>query len=145
MHELRETVLVTCNLAKGVSELERSLGIFTCGQRRRYKESNNSLSVLAAVTNLLGRNCFSRNIDSHRKIILTAKAFLLINIELGGERNAIKELGSVPNVKEVHLTYEVYDIITKIEGESQVKVKETITNSFSLMSKVQFLLRMDLF
>ncbi|HXQ92730.1 MAG TPA: hypothetical protein VN739_06960 [Nitrososphaerales archaeon] len=48
------------------------------------------------------------------------------------------------NVKEVHLAYGVYDIIAKIEGRNQ-EVKETITNSFSLTSKVQFHLREDLF
>jgi DNA-binding Lrp family transcriptional regulator len=77
-----------------------------------------------------------------KAISLTAIAFVLINVELGGERDVTKALRSIPNVKEVHLTYGVYDIIAKIEGETQDKVKETITNYVRTLPNIRSTLTM---
>jgi DNA-binding Lrp family transcriptional regulator len=48
-------------------------------------------------------------------------AFVLINPELGKEQGILKELRSIPNVKEAHFVYGVYEIITKVEAESVEK------------------------
>ena len=50
---------------------------------------------------------------------LTAKALLLISADLGDERNVLKKLKSIQNVKEAYLTYGVYDIIAIVEAETQ--------------------------
>jgi len=69
-------------------------------------------------------------------------AFVLINAELGSEREILKELGEIKNVKEAHFVYGVYDIIAKIEADSMDKVKETITWKIRRLDKVKSTLTM---
>jgi DNA-binding Lrp family transcriptional regulator len=73
---------------------------------------------------------------------LTAKAFLLISAELGRERDVVRELQSIQNVKEVHVTYGVYDVITKVEAESPQKLKDTITNQIRSLDYIKSTLTM---
>ena len=68
---------------------------------------------------------------------MTAVVFVLINVELGSEREALKELRSIPNVKEVHLTYGAYDVIAKVEGENQDEVKDTVTNRIRTLPNIR--------
>lgn len=69
-------------------------------------------------------------------------AFVLINADLGGEEELVKELRSIENVKEVYIVYGVYDIVAKIEAESMEKVKETITWKIRRLDKVRSTLTM---
>ena len=73
---------------------------------------------------------------------MTAKAFVLINADLGSERDVIDRIKSIPNVVEVHVVYGVYDIVAKVEAESLEKVKETITHSLRTLEKVRSTLTM---
>lgn len=73
---------------------------------------------------------------------MTAKAFVLINAEVGNEQELIKKLRSIPNVTEVHVVYGVYDVIAKVESETMEKVKETITNSLRRLENVRSTLTM---
>lgn len=43
-------------------------------------------------------------------------AYVFINSELGVEEELIKGLNEIPQVKEVHAVYGVYDIITQLEA-----------------------------
>lgn len=56
-----------------------------------------------------------------------AKAFVLINSDLGAEEEIVEKLRQIPYVKEVYVVYGVYDIIAKIEAENMDKIKETIS------------------
>lgn len=56
-----------------------------------------------------------------------AKAFVLINSDLGAEEEIVEKLRQIPYVKEVYIVYGVYDIIAKIEAENMDKIKETIS------------------
>ncbi len=73
---------------------------------------------------------------------MTAKAFVLINAEVGNEQDLIKKLRSIPNVTEVHVVYGVYDVIAKVEADTMEKVKETITNSLRRLDNVRSTLTM---
>jgi DNA-binding Lrp family transcriptional regulator len=73
---------------------------------------------------------------------LTAKAFLLISAEVGRETDVVKELESIQNVREVHVTYGVYDAIAKIEAENPEKLKETITNRIRTLEHIKSTLTM---
>jgi len=53
-------------------------------------------------------------------------AFVLINAEVGSEEQVVKELRETDNVKEAHLVYGVYDIVTKVEAEAMDKLKDVI-------------------
>lgn len=65
-----------------------------------------------------------------------AKAYVLLNCELGSEVNTISSLKSINGVKEVHGTLGMYDIIAKIEGSSEDQIKQTVTNSIRRMPKI---------
>jgi DNA-binding Lrp family transcriptional regulator len=73
---------------------------------------------------------------------MTAKAFVLINAEVGNEQELIKQLRGIPNVTEVHVVYGVYDVIAKVEADTMEKVKETITNSLRRLDNVRSTLTM---
>jgi len=73
---------------------------------------------------------------------LTAKAFLLISAELGRERDVVNELRSIQNVREVHVTYGVYDVIAKVEADSPEKIKDTITNQIRVLDHIKSTLTM---
>ncbi len=74
--------------------------------------------------------------------MMTAKAFVLMNAELGAEKDLINRIKSVPNVVEVHVVYGVYDIVAKVEAESSDKLKETITNSLRTLENIRSTLTM---
>jgi DNA-binding Lrp family transcriptional regulator len=69
-------------------------------------------------------------------------AFVLINAELGKEQGILKELRSIPSVKEAHFVYGVYDIITKVEAESMEKLKEIVTFKIRRLTDVRSTLTM---
>src|SRR5207244_81679 len=54
-------------------------------------------------------------------------AFVLINAEIGSEDQVVKELKSVPQVKEAYMVYGVYDIVAKVSADTMDKLKEIIT------------------
>lgn len=53
-------------------------------------------------------------------------AFVLINSELGMEKDLLDELKGIENVKEAYYLYGLYDVIAKVEASTMEDVKETI-------------------
>lgn len=53
-------------------------------------------------------------------------AYLLINVEIGKDREVKEAIKQIAFVKEVHGIYGIYDIIAKLEGEDE-KLRETVT------------------
>lgn len=64
-------------------------------------------------------------------------AFVFMNIDAGGENEVLKELLGIPNVKEAHAVYGVYDIVAKIEAETMEKLKEIVTWKVRRLEKVR--------
>lgn len=98
-----------------------------------------SLCFLLALGSLkflsLGRHIKSREIN-------LAMAFVLINAEIGSEDELVKELRKIPNVKEAHLVYGVYDIVARVEAETMDKLKEIVTWKIRRLDKVRSTLTM---
>ena len=69
-------------------------------------------------------------------------AFILINTELGKEKSLLKEVRSIPNVKEAHFIYGVYDIIVKVEAENMADLREIITIKIRGLKEVRNTLTM---
>ena len=65
-----------------------------------------------------------------------SKAYVLINCNLGSEKNVISSLKKVEDVKEAHGTLGLYDIILKIESESEGKITKTVTEIIRKMPKI---------
>lgn len=53
--------------------------------------------------------------------------YLLINCELGSEKETINEIMKLPDIKEVNHVIGGYDIIVKLQSDSMARLKETIT------------------
>lgn len=66
-----------------------------------------------------------------------ATAYVLINCELGSEKDTITELKDVDGVAEVHGTFGAYDILAKIESDTVEKLREAITWKIRKIDKVR--------
>jgi len=66
-------------------------------------------------------------------------AYVLINCDLGYEEQIIEELKHISDVKEVHGTFGVYDILAKVESDAVEKL-ETTTWKIRKMPKIRFTL-----
>ncbi|MFP3208715.1 MAG: Lrp/AsnC ligand binding domain-containing protein [Nitrososphaeria archaeon] len=66
-----------------------------------------------------------------------AKAYVLINTEMGKEEDVLKALKQLPYVTEAHMVYGVYDIIAKVEADSLERVKETISSRVRRLEHVR--------
>ena len=64
------------------------------------------------------------------------KAYVLINCDLGSEKSVISSLKTVDNVTEVHGTLGLYDIIAKIESDSDEQIQKTVTQVIRKMPKI---------
>ena len=71
-----------------------------------------------------------------------AVAYVLINVELGKEKDILNQLRSIENVKEVNAIYGVYDIIAKVEADSMEKLKEIVTYKIRRLSDIRSTLTM---
>ncbi|KPV62839.1 MAG: DNA-binding transcriptional regulator AsnC [Candidatus Bathyarchaeota archaeon BA1] len=69
-------------------------------------------------------------------------AYVLINAEIDGEEEVLKEIKKVEGVEEAHTVYGVYDIIAKIKAETMDKLKEIITWHIRRINKVRSTLTM---
>jgi DNA-binding Lrp family transcriptional regulator len=71
-----------------------------------------------------------------------ATAFVLVNSELGAEKQIVADLKAIKNVKEVHEVYGVYDVIVKVEADSIGSVKEVIMEKIRKLERVRSTLTM---
>ena len=53
-------------------------------------------------------------------------AFLFVVTELGFEEDVLREIRTLPDVKEAHLVYGMYDIMVKMEGSTANAVDELV-------------------
>jgi len=55
-----------------------------------------------------------------------AKAFVLVNVEIGQEREVLAKLKSIPGVKEAFRIYGVYDSVVKIEANDKDTLNQAV-------------------
>ena len=63
-----------------------------------------------------------------------AEAYVLINCDLGTEDSIIKELRSVAGVSEVKGVFGVYDVIARVNADSESDIKKVIAKIRSMDS-----------
>ena len=73
---------------------------------------------------------------------MSARAFVLINTEIGSENEVLKALKKVGDVKEAYGVYGVYDVIAMVQAETMEKLKETVTWQIRRLDKVRSTLTM---
>ncbi|RLI26203.1 MAG: Lrp/AsnC family transcriptional regulator [Candidatus Hecatellales archaeon] len=69
-------------------------------------------------------------------------AYVLVNVEMGAEPEILKKLRKLPNVKEAHSVYGLYDLIVKVEFESLSGLKDYIYKHIRNLDKVRSTLTM---
>ena len=78
--------------------------------------------------------------------LLMAKAYVLIGGKIGFEKKIISKVREIENVKEVHGTLGIYDILAKVEAEDERQIIDTILNkirSIDQISSTITLMRME--
>ncbi|MCV0367649.1 MAG: Lrp/AsnC ligand binding domain-containing protein [Nitrosopumilus sp.] len=65
-----------------------------------------------------------------------AKAYILMNCDLGSEIDVISSLKNIEGIKEAHGTLGLYDIVAKIELGSEEKIREVVTGIIRKMPKI---------
>jgi len=64
------------------------------------------------------------------------KAYVLMNCDLGAEREIISALKAIKWIKEVHGTLGLYDIVAQIESDSEEEIRKNITEHIRKMPKI---------
>ncbi len=73
---------------------------------------------------------------------MDARAFVLLNVEIGLEKKMMDKLKAISEVKEAHLLHGIYDIIARVESDTMLDLKETISNKIRKLEKVRSTLTM---
>ena len=66
-----------------------------------------------------------------------AKAYVMINCDLGSEKEVITSLKQITGIKEAHGTLGIYDIVIQIESSSEQNIQEIVTKVIRKMPKIQ--------
>ena len=64
-------------------------------------------------------------------------AFVLVNIEIGHDEEVLKALNTIMGVKEAYITYGVYDIIAKIQTDTDEQLKNIINRKLAILEHVR--------
>jgi len=64
-------------------------------------------------------------------------AYVLINCDLGFEEDIISQLKTIDEVKEVHGTFGVFDLVAKVESDDIVKLRDVITRKIRKLDRVR--------
>ncbi len=65
-----------------------------------------------------------------------AKAYVLMNCDLGSEKEVITSLKKITGVKEAHGTLGLYDVIAQIDLDDDEKIREVVTKVIRKMPKI---------
>ena len=69
-------------------------------------------------------------------------AFVMINTELGSEKEVLDEIRKIDAIKESYIVYGVYDMVAKISADTMDKLKEIVTWNVRTLDKVRATLTM---
>ena len=64
-------------------------------------------------------------------------AFVLVNVEIGSEREVLEALKKIDEVEEAYVVYGVYDIVARVKAESMDELRETVMYKIRRLDKVQ--------
>ena len=63
-------------------------------------------------------------------------AYVLINTEIGGMEEVLRTLEKIPEVKEAHMFYGVYDIIAKIRAKTNEDLRDLVVKKIHLIPNI---------
>ena len=65
-----------------------------------------------------------------------AKAYVLMNCDLGSEKNVISALNAIDGVTESHGTFGLYDILAKVESDDDTGIQNIVTGTIRKMPEI---------
>jgi len=65
-----------------------------------------------------------------------AKAYVLMNCDLGTEKNIVSTLNAINGVTEAHGTFGLYDIFAKVESDDEKEIQKIVTHVIRQMSEI---------
>ncbi|QLH06099.1 Lrp/AsnC ligand binding domain-containing protein [Nitrosopumilus ureiphilus] len=65
-----------------------------------------------------------------------AKAYVMMNCDLGSEKEVISSLKKIDGIKEARGTLGLYDIVAQLELDSEEKIREIVTRTIRKMPKI---------
>ena len=68
---------------------------------------------------------------------MVRRAFVLINAEPGTEAEVLEALKAIPEVREAHMVYGIYDIIARVETGTSEELKNAIEWKIRRLDKVR--------
>ena len=69
-------------------------------------------------------------------------AYVLVNTEIGSEKQVLRALKKVEGVEEVHNLWGVYDLIANVKADSMEELKQIITQKIEKIGKINSKLTM---
>ena len=64
------------------------------------------------------------------------KAFIMINVKVGTDRDVVGELRSMKNVDKVYEVYGVYDIVAEVSAPTMEELKDTVNADMRKLGSV---------
>ena len=64
-------------------------------------------------------------------------AYVLITVEIGTDKEVLRELREMPEVCEIYEVYGVYDIIVKVEASNMSSLKDVIAQKIRRIDRVR--------
>jgi len=68
---------------------------------------------------------------------MVRQAYVLITVEIGSEGEILEALKQIPEVREAHLVYGVYDLIARVEADILEEVKHAVAYKIRRIDKVR--------
>ena len=74
--------------------------------------------------------------DKNKRAARMPKAFVMINVKVGTDRDVVSELKTLKYVDKVYEVYGVYDIIAEVKADSMEALKETVNSEMRKLKSV---------
>jgi DNA-binding Lrp family transcriptional regulator len=65
------------------------------------------------------------------------KAFVLLNVEPGGEDKVLQQLRRISVVEDAYVTYGVYDLVVRVQADTMEALKEAVTHKIRAANQVR--------
>jgi len=72
-----------------------------------------------------------------------AEAFILINCDMGKEKDVVEDLLAIKDIKEAQATVGIYDVVAKLESESEKDLKNTVDLEIRKIQPINYVLMLQ--
>ena len=68
------------------------------------------------------------------------KAYVLLTVEIGSEKEVLNALEEIPDVKELYQIYGIYDLLIRVEAETSQGLRDSIEKRIRGIGKIRSVL-----